>query len=142
MNRLERLRPYPVSTFAGVTLLIWGNRVWLAWTNPKLDVADKLVYSVPITAFVMAASGTLGLQLAGRSRSRGFRTLVDVFAGGTVVYWAIRLPIILSHDHPVGFKVVHSVLGVGSAGLALRAWRAVRHPAADRVVVPVGSMSA
>lgn len=141
MNRLEHLRPYPVSTFAGVTLLIWGNRVWLAWTDPKLHVADKLVYSVPITAFVVAAGGTLGMQLAGLGRSRGLRTLVTAFALGTVVYWAVRLPIIVSHHHPVGFKVVHSVLGVGSAGLAIRAWRAVGQPGADRAVAPVSSIS-
>ena len=132
---MERFRPYPVAVFSAVTLLIWGNRVWLAWTDQKLDLTGKLGYSVPITCFVAAAVAVLVLQLRGRQLSAGFGTLVAVFAGGTVLYWAVRLPVILLHDHPVPFKIVHSVLAAASVALAVRAWRS-RHDA----VVPRSSL--
>jgi len=122
----DRLRPYPVAAFAGVTLLIWGNRVWLAWSDQDASVAGKVGSSVPITAFVVAAVVVLGLQLRGASCSRGFPTLVKAFAGGTIMYWAIRLPVIVVHGHPLPFKVVHSALAAVSAGLAVGAWRAIR----------------
>ena len=53
---MDRLRPYPVTGFAALTLFIWGNRIWLAWTNPDDSVARKLVWSTPITLFVLAIS--------------------------------------------------------------------------------------
>lgn len=120
---LERFRPYPYSVFAAVTLLIWGNRVWLAWTDPKIGLAGKVGYSVPITAFVVAALAVLWLQFTERARGRRFRALVAAFAVGTVVYWAIRLPIILFRHHSAPFKLVHTVLAVALIGLAVRAIR-------------------
>lgn len=132
---MERLRPLPVAVFCAVTLLTWGNRIWLAWTNDEDTVAEKIVWSVPITAFVIVAVVLSVLLLTGSDRSsRGFVLLVRAFAMGTVVYWAIRLPIIVAGDWSVGFKVVHSVLAVASATAAIAAWRAVvpRHPPSGR----------
>lgn len=123
MQLLERFRPYPFAAFAAVTLLVWGNRVWLAWTDPKVGLAGKLGYSIPITAFVVAALATLWMLFTDRGRGRRFRALIAVFAVGTVVYWAIRLPIILFRHHPAGFKLVHTLLAVVLAGLAVRAIR-------------------
>jgi hypothetical protein len=40
--------------------------------------------------------------------------------------WAIRTPVILVHDHPAGFKAVHTVLAVVSVGLAIAAQRNVQ----------------
>ena len=123
---MERLRPYPVAVFCGVTLFIWGNRIWLNWTNPDVDVAAKLALSVPITAFVVASAVLLGLMVTGVDRaSAGFRNLVKAFAAGTVVFWAIRAPMIMLHHHPVPFKVVHAVLAAASVVAAVFAWRAV-----------------
>ncbi len=121
MQLLDRLRPYRISVFAGATLLVWGNRVWLAWTDPKLDFAGKLGYSVPITAFVVAAVATLWLQLAERPLDRRFRALVAAFAVGTVLYWVIRLPTILLRSHPFAFKLVHTALAAVLVALAVRA---------------------
>lgn len=124
---MERLRPYPVSGFAALTLFIWGNRIWLAWTNPDDTVAEKLVWSTPITLFVLAALAVGLLLLRGVDRrSALFVRLVQAFAGGTIAYWAIRAPMILLADHPGPFKVVHAVLAavsVLSAALALRSVR-------------------
>lgn len=123
---MDRLRPHPVAAFAGLTLFIWGNRIWLAWTNTEDTLAEKLVWSTPITAFVLAAVAVAVLLFRGADATEGrFRRLVQVFAAGTGAYWAIRLPIILTAEHGVGFKVVHTVLAVVSAGAAAAAWRSV-----------------
>ena len=126
---MDRLRPYPVTAFCAVTLLIWGNRIWLAWTNDEDTVAEKLVWSLPITAFVIASIVLLVAILRGRSDAGWFRSLVLGFAGATAIYWLVRLPIIWINDHDltpeeeVGFKVVHSVLAVASWAAA---WFAAR----------------
>lgn len=128
---MERLRPYPVSGFAALTLFIWGNRIWLAWTNPDDTVAEKLVWSTPITLFVLAALAVGLLLLRGVDRrSAAFVRLVQAFAGGTIVYWAIRAPMILLADHPGPFKVVHAVLAVASVASAVLALRSVGASAA------------
>lgn len=125
---MARLRPYPVAVFCAVTLFTWGNRIWLAWTNPDDTMVDKIVWSVPITAFVVAALVLLVLLVRGSSRSgAGFIRLVQAFAAGTVVFWAVRAPMILLADHPGAFKLVHAVLAVVSVTAAAFAWRAVSH---------------
>lgn len=121
----ERLRPVPVTVFAVVTLLIWTNRIWLAWTNDEDTVAQKLVWSTPITLFVIAAAVLLMMILRRRSDAPVFAPLVRVFAGGTIVYWVVRMVLILGKDHTIGFKAVHSALAIVSAAFAVGAWRAV-----------------
>jgi hypothetical protein len=104
--------------------VIWGNRVGLAWLDPDEDMGSKLVSTVPITCFVLAAVAVLAMQATRRSGTPPFRTVVAAFSAGTIVYWVIRLPLILSHDHPVAFKVVHTLLAAASVALAWRAWQA------------------
>jgi hypothetical protein len=121
---VDRLRPYPVTIFSAVTLAIWGNRIWLAWTNPDDTVARKLLWSLPITLFVAAAVVLLVAVLRGVDpTSRWFVATVRGFALGTTVFWAIRAPMILLADHGVAFKVVHAVLAIGSIAAAAGAWR-------------------
>ncbi|MCB1030746.1 MAG: hypothetical protein KDA95_05370 [Acidimicrobiales bacterium] len=129
---MDRLRPFPVAVFCGITLLIWTNRIWLAWTNDEDTVAEKLVWSLPITLFVIAAA-VLGLALVrGVERDeKWFVQAIRIFAAATAIYWAVRVPIIWANDHglepreELGFKLVHSVLAVVSVGPALFAWRSV-----------------
>jgi hypothetical protein len=124
---MSRLRPYPVAAFCAVTLFTWGNRIWLAWTNDEDTLGEKLAYSVPITAFVLAALVLSAALLSGADRTaRWFAGLVRAFAAGTILYWAIRLPLIFANDHDVPFLVVHTVLAVGSSVAAALAWRSVR----------------
>ena len=125
----SRLEPASVAVFCAVTLFIWTNRIWLAWTNPDDTVAEKLIWSTPITLFVLAALALGAYMVTGGDREDARFTLgVTGFAAGTVIYWVVRTAIIVTADHPVGFKVVHSVLAVASVGLATWAWRSVRHP--------------
>ena len=129
---MERLRPIPVAVFCGLTLLIWTNRIWLAWTNDEDTVAEKLVWSLPITLFVVAAAVIGVAMVRGVDRqARWFVLAVRTFAAATIAYWAIRLPFIWANDHglepdeEVGFKLVHTVLAVVSAVPAALAWRSV-----------------
>lgn len=123
---MERLRPYPVALFAALTLVIWGNRIWLAWTNDTDTGAEKIAWSTPITLFVIAAVAVVVMLLKGADASApGFRRLVRAFAGATVVFWAIRAPMILLADHGAPFKVVHAVLAAASVVAAVAAWRSL-----------------
>ncbi len=130
----DRLEPWPVAAFCAVTLFIWGNRIWLAWTNPDDSFATKVMWSTPITLFVIAAVVLGAGMLAGADRSSsGFRRGVTAFAVGTIAYWAIRAPMITFADHEVPFKVVHGVLAVVSVVAAALAWSAVRERPVPRV---------
>lgn len=124
----DRLEPWPVALFCALTLFIWTNRIWLAWTNDEDTVAEKLVWSTPITLFVIAAAvlAVTILRTHPGGRPDAFAVGVKVFAAGTVVYWAIRFPMIALADHDVPFKVVHGVLAAVSVGAAVGAWRSVR----------------
>jgi hypothetical protein len=108
-----------------LTLLIWVNRIWLAWTNPDDTVGQKVVWSVPIVAFVVAAAVLLAMLWRGRAATLTFVRLAQAFALATIAYWAIRLPMILLADHPAGFKVVHTVLAVTLGAAALAAFASV-----------------
>ena len=130
---MERLRPYPVAVLCAVTLFIWLNRIWLNWTNPDVDLPAKLALSIPITAFVIVSFVVLVAMVRGVDRGAPwFRGLVRAFAAGTVVFWAVRLPMILLDDHPAAFLVVHSVIAIVSVLAAVAAWRSLDRPAVDK----------
>jgi len=139
---MERFRPYPVAVLCAVTLFIWLNRIWLNWTNPDVDLPAKLALSIPITAFVVASFVVLIAMVRGVDRDADwFRALVRVFAAGTVVFWAVRLPMILLNDHPAGFLIVHTVLAVVSVVAAGSAWRSLDRPATgDRTTPDLASV--
>ena len=120
-----------MAAFCAVTLFIWTNRIWLAWTNDEDTVAEKLVWSTPITLFVIAAA-VLAVAIVRRvdPTTPSFSAGVKAFAAGTILFWAIRAPMISLADHEVPFKVVHGVLAVVSVGAAVLAWRSV-DPAPD-----------
>jgi hypothetical protein len=135
---MDRLRPYPVAVFCAVTLLIWVNRIWLAWTNGDDSVGAKVLWTIPIGAFVLAATVLLVALVSGTDRgARWFRLLVQAFAIGTIAYWLIRMPMIAFNDHgltaseEVAFKIVHAVLAVVSITAAAFALRWARTAPVD-----------
>jgi hypothetical protein len=136
---MHRLRPYPVTAFCAVTLFIWVNRIWLTWTNGTDSTARKVLWTLPIGAFVLSAVVLLVAMLRGADRdARWFRTLVQAFAIGTAVYWGVRMPMIALNQHPdltpseeVAFKVVHAVLAIASVGSAWFAFRWARRSPVD-----------
>lgn len=124
---MDRFRPFTVSGLAVLTLVIWGNRIWLAWTNDEDTVAEKLVWSVPITVFVVVAVVLVAAAVRGRPLTVGWgRSLVAGLAWGTIVYWAVRAPMITLADHPAAFKVVHAVLALVSVAASAAALRSLR----------------
>ena len=125
--------PKKLTLFYAVTLFIWANRVWLAWTNPDDSVAERIVWSIPITFFVMASVILLIAHIRGANGSDPLiqklgRWLVVV----TVVFWVVRLPMISLADHEFGFKLIHAILALVSVGLALLGWRGLNEGNYDR----------
>ena len=104
------MRPsrWPVYLFVGWTVFVWAGRI-------------RNGGSV-LLALSFLALAAVALWRRGR--------WVTALAAYTVAVWAIRTPVILVHDHPAGFKVVHTVLAVVSIALAVAAVRSQRKPAA------------
>jgi hypothetical protein len=92
------------------TLLIWTTRI------RNLGAGDWSA-----TDLVLPIGLTVLAVVALVDRRRG----VPALAAATVAVWAIRLPLVLVHDHGAAFKLVHAVLALVSFGLAYGSWRAV-----------------
>lgn len=119
---MSRLRPYPVAALAAWTLFTWLGR---------LDLADGL--ELPIVVFVTLGVVLAVVVLTGRATSGGGRLVVRAASLWTIGYWLVRTPMILAHDHPAGFKVVHFVLAAISVGLALAAHAATARPSTPAI---------
>lgn len=95
------------------TLLVWGTRI----RNVVQDDGVGWSLLVPLGMTVLAVAALVER-----------RRLLLVLAAATVGLWAVRLPLVLVHDHGAAFKVVHAVLAVASVALAIVTSRAsVRH---------------
>jgi hypothetical protein len=92
------------------TLLIWTTRI----RNIVAGDWSATDLILPVGLTILAVGALV-------DRRRG----VPVLAAATVAVWAIRLPLVLVHDHGAAFKVVHAVLALVSLGLAYGSWRAV-----------------
>jgi len=101
---MRRAGSWPIYAFAAWTVFVWIGRIGLGGT-PLL--------AVPFVALAIVAAWRRGVW-------------VSVLAAYTVAVWAIRTPFILVHDHPVAFKVVHTVLATISIALAVLAQRDVQ----------------
>jgi hypothetical protein len=107
----------PVVAWALVlwTLFVWGTRIANILTDG--GGAGALAVAVGLTALGLAAGASLvGARLP---------WALPALAVGTVVVWAVRVPLVLAHDHEAGFVVVHLVLAAVSVALAVGALRAV-----------------
>lgn len=100
----------------GWTLFTWITRV------PLLVSGDESAAGlIPVVVFVVGAVA-VGLAVLRRLDVAG--SAVVAFGAWSVAYWAVRLALIATNDHPVGFIVVHVVLGLGAGTLGLLALRA------------------
>ncbi|CAN5591249.1 hypothetical protein BH24ACT4_BH24ACT4_25580 [soil metagenome] len=111
----------PALARAGWTLFTWTTRVPLMLADPDLGAGEKVVGAAPVLVFVALGLGT---ALGVLRRTPAAATWAFALAGWSLTYWAVRLPIILLNDHPVGFYVAHAVLA-GVAG-ALSVWVGLR----------------
>src|SRR4051812_44279130 len=99
-----RARRWPVYVFVAWTVFVWAGRIRNGGS-------------------VLLAVSFLVLAAFALWRRRGWGTAL---ARWTIAVWAVRTPVILVHDHPAGFKVVHTVLAVVSIALAISAQRDVK----------------
>ena len=97
-------------------------RRWVAWAFLGWTVF-VWIGRIRNGGSVLLAASFLVLAALAIWRRRPF---VTVLAAWTVGVWAIRTPFILVHDHPVAFKVVHTVLATVSIALAISAQRHVQ----------------
>jgi hypothetical protein len=96
------------------TLFVWGTRIVNILTDG--GGAGALVVALALTALGLAAAASL-------VRVR-LPWAVPALAVATIAVWAVRVPLVLAHDHEAGFVVVHLVLAAVSAALAVGALRA------------------
>ncbi len=104
-----------------VTVVVWIGRIRNVLGDEDLDgtgVAWRLV-----VAFVF-----LGLAAGIVVWSSRRRRLVGVLCVWTVGFWLVRSIGMLVDDHDLGFKVVHTVLAIGSIAVAAWAWTQLRGP--------------
>lgn len=96
--------------FAAWTVFVWAGRI-------RNGGSVLLAGSFLVLAAIVIAS----------MWKRGWRLYaVSALAVWTIVVWAVRTPMILVHDHPAGFKAVHTVLAIVSIGLAVWAERDIQ----------------
>lgn len=98
------MRRWPLIVFLAWTVFVWAGRIRNG--GSVLLAASFLVLAV----------------MAAWRRGRWITALVI----WTIGVWAVRTPYILVHDHPVGFKVIHTVLAAASIALAISAQRHVQ----------------
>ena len=95
------------------TLFVWGTRIVNILTDG--GSAGALAVAVVLTA--------LGLATAASLAGRRLPWALPALAVTTIVVWAVRVPLVLSHDHEAAFVVVHLVLAAVSVALAAGALR-------------------
>jgi hypothetical protein len=109
-----------------------------------LALWSLFVWGTRIRNVVGAGGGAVSLLVPGGLTALAVASLVDrrrmapVLAAATIAVWGVRLPFVLAHDHPAGFKVVHTVLAAISVGLAVLVLRAAR---SSRQAVGRGALS-
>ena len=98
------MRRWALIAFVGWTVFVWAGRIRNGGS-------------------VLLAASFLALAAMALWRRGRWITALVVW---TVGVWVVRTPLILVHDHPGGFKVIHTVLAAVSVGLALSAQRHVQ----------------
>ena len=108
--------PLVPAALAGWTVFVWGTRV----RNIARDGGGSLSLIVALALVGLGVLVAVSLVRGGTPR-----WAVPALAAATVAAWAVRAPMILTGDHGVAFKVVHTVLALVSVGLAVAALRSV-----------------
>jgi len=110
----------PVLLFLGWTFLVWVGRIRNIVEDESLSSGGQAWRLGAAGVFVVLA---VVVFVARRIRFRWAPPLLGALVAWTTGWWAIRgIGIILDGNHAVGFKIVHSLLMLGSIGLAMWAW--------------------
>ena len=111
----SRFRHWSVAAFGVWNVVVWVSRIRNVVLDGSLSSGSRVAWSVPAVLFVVAGI------VAGVAWWRGPVALLlplRVFSGMVLLYWLVRLPISLFGHHSGAFKVVHTVLAVGSMAVA------------------------
>jgi peptidoglycan/LPS O-acetylase OafA/YrhL len=98
------------------TFFVWTTRIGNIWRDEDLETAGKIGRTALALSFTFLAIGVLVGLLR---RAKWARQAVYALTAWTVAVWAVQGIRILTDDHEVGFKVVHTVLAVVSIALAV-----------------------
>ena len=107
------------------TVFVWANRISNTLRSTTESSGEKAFSTVLSIVMLALALGVVIALVRGWSAgvdAIGAR-LCTVAAVVTVVVWLVRVPQILMADHSIGFKVVHTALGVVSWVLAALVWQ-------------------
>ena len=134
MDTRARRTWWTVGAFAAWTLFVWVGRVRNVWADASLDTAGKVGRSALALSFVVLALPVLVWAVRRRAAiPAAMRYVVVALAAWTTGVWVVRSAGIWVHDHPVGFKVVHTVLAVISITLAALAVKRLRSEASAEI---------
>lgn len=136
----DRIAPLGVTSLAVWTLVVWTGRLGIAWGTSG-STASKVAATVPVVVFVAFGVGVLltVLRCPVRQLGTAARALVSLFVAWTVVYWLVRLGLILADGHSLGFKAVHTALALLSWTFAAWAWRGLRRGVRAAEDIPIMS---
>lgn len=109
------------------TLFVWGTRIVNILTDG--GGAGALVVAAALTALAVVAAVSL-------ARVRRLPWAVPALAAATIAVWAVRVPLLMAHDHEAAFVIVHLVLAAVSVALAVVALRATPLPRRSAAPVP------
>jgi hypothetical protein len=107
-------------TFVGWTLFVWGTRIRNIWTDATLTTSGQVGRTLLVVTFVVPAVA-IGIGLVRRTDARWPVWTVWALAAWTVVVWVERVIGIAFDHHEAAFVAVHTVLGVISSVLAVKA---------------------
>ncbi|NNE73617.1 MAG: hypothetical protein HKN26_08140 [Acidimicrobiales bacterium] len=110
------------------TFVAWGPRIRNIWDDDALSVGGQL-WRTAIALFFLGAAAVMVLAWLRRHPQRN--RIATGFAVWTVGYWILRMVIIVTGDHSVGFILVHAALALVSGVLAVGVISAQRRKQAE-----------
>lgn len=119
---MEAARRLPVVALVVWTFFVWTTRIRNIWTDDALTTGEQWARTALAGSFT-ALGVAVAIALA--TRAGWLRPAVMALAAWSVAVWVVRSVGIVTAGHDVGFVVVHLVLAVVSAALAVLAVRAV-----------------
>jgi hypothetical protein len=114
-TRPARFRHWSVAGFGVWNVAIWATRVRNILRDDDLSDGGKAGWLVPALVFTVAGLVALAAWARGRD---GFVRPLAAAAVLTILYWPVRLVLVLVGDEGAAFKAVHAVLAVVSVALA------------------------
>jgi hypothetical protein len=128
-----------VVVFAAWTLLVWATRLDNIWSDDTLTTSGKVGRTLLAVSFVALAGALVGVAVRTfrRAATLADRRVVQVAAAWTIGVWVVRAAGIVASDHELAFVMVHVVLGLVSAAVAIGAVWALG-PARSTADPPIG----